>query len=77
MKYDHFIDAKGKGMCCSTPVTLLSKEFKHVKSGEVVLVVSDRVAMIKDIPAYCSLTKYELIRQEEKDGLLQFWIKKN
>ena len=77
MKYDHYIDAKGKGMCCSSPVTILSKEFKLVKSGEIVLVVSDREAMVNDIPAYCSLTKHELIKQEEKDGLLQFWIKKN
>jgi len=75
MKYDHFIDTKG--MCCSAPVVHLSKEFKTVKSGGIVLVVSDKEAMIKDIPAYCSLTKYELIKQEEKDGLLQFWIRKN
>jgi len=73
MKYDHFIDIKD--MCCSAPVIHLTKEFKSMKTGDVVLTESNKVSMLNDIPSYCSLTNNELIKQEEKDGLFYFWIK--
>jgi len=73
MEYDHFVDIKG--MCCSAPVIHLTKEFKSMKSGEIVLAESNKVSMLNDIPSYCSMTKNELIKKEEKDGLFYFWIK--
>ncbi len=73
MEYNHFIDIKG--MCCSAPVLHLTKEFKLMKSGDIVLAESDKVSMLNDIPAYCLLTKNILIKQEEKDGLFYFWIR--
>lgn len=75
MKHDHFIDIKG--MCCSAPVIHLTKQFKSMNVGEVVLTESDKVSMLKDIPSFCSITKHELLKQEEKDGLFYFWIKIN
>ncbi|MCU7845969.1 MAG: sulfurtransferase TusA family protein [Candidatus Thiodiazotropha sp. (ex Monitilora ramsayi)] len=73
MEFDHFVDIKG--MCCSAPVIHLSNEFKGFKSGDVVLVESDKVSMLNDMPSYCSLTKNFLIHQQEKDNLFYFWIK--
>jgi len=74
MQQDHFIDIKG--LCCSAPVLRLTKEFKAFAPGEIVLVVSDRSSMIKDIPAYCRMTNHELLKHEETDGLYHFWIRK-
>ena len=73
MEYDHFVDIKG--MCCSTPVIHLTKKFKSMNSGDIVLAESDKVSMLNDIPSYCLITKNELIKQEEKGGLFHFWIK--
>lgn len=73
MEYNHFIDIKG--MCCSAPVIHLTKEFKAMKSGDIALAESNKSSMLNDIPAYCSLTNNELLKQEEKDGLYYFWIK--
>lgn len=73
MEYNHFIDIKG--MCCSAPVIHLTKEFKSMKSGDIALAESNKISMLNDIPAYCSLTNNELLKQEEKDGLFYFWIK--
>ena len=73
LKHDHFVDIKG--MCCSAPIIRLSKDFKSMNTGDIVLVESDKVSMLNDIPAYCSLTKNELIQQEEKDNHYYFWIK--
>jgi len=73
MEHDHFIDIKG--MCCSAPVIHLTKKFKSMKSGNIVLAESNKVSMLNDIPSYCLSTKNELIKQEEKNGLYYFWIK--
>jgi len=73
MEHDHFIDIKG--MCCSAPVIHLTKEFKSMKSGEIVLAESNKTSMLNDIPSYCLMTKNELLKQEERDGLFYFWIK--
>jgi len=73
MEYDHFVDIKG--MCCSAPIIHLTKKFKSMNSGDIVLAESDKVSMLNDIPSYCLLTKHELIKQVEKDGLFHFWIK--
>ena len=73
MEYNHFVDIKD--MCCSAPVMHLTKEFKTMESGDIVLAESNKVSMLKDIPSYCRLTKNQLIKQEEKDGLFHFWIK--
>lgn len=73
MEHDHFVDIKG--MCCSAPVIHLTKTFKTMNSGDIVLAESDKISMLKDIPSYCLLTKNELIKQQEKDGLYYFWIK--
>lgn len=75
MKHDHTIDIKG--LCCSAPVQRLSREFKSYTSGEVALVISDKSSMLNDIPAYCSITQHELLKQEQSDGLYQFWIRKS
>lgn len=74
VRHDHVIDIKG--LCCSAPVIRLTKEFKEFASGDVALVISDKCSMIKDIPSYCAMTKNELLKQEERDGLFHFWIKK-
>lgn len=74
VKYDHIIDIKG--LCCSAPVLRLTKEFKGYSSGDVALVISNKWSMNNDIPAYCGMTKHELLKQEEKDGLFYFWVRK-
>lgn len=62
-------------MCCAEPIVLLTKEIKPLKSGDIVLAESNKSSMIKDISAYCLMTKHELVKQEENNGLFHFWIK--
>ena len=75
MEYDHLVDIKG--MCCSAPVIHLTREFKTMKAGDIVLAESDKISMLNDIPSYCSSTNNQLFKQEEKNGLFYFWIKIN
>jgi tRNA 2-thiouridine synthesizing protein A len=73
MEHNHFVDIKN--MCCSAPVIHLTKKFKSMQPGDVVLIESNKVSMLNDIPSYCLITNHELIQQEEKDGLFHFWVK--
>ncbi len=73
MEYDHFIDIKD--MCCFAPVIHLTEKFKYMKLGDIVLIKSNKVSMLTDIPSYCSLTNNELIQQEDNDGIFCFWVK--
>lgn len=75
IKYDHLLDIKG--LCCSAPVLRLSKAFHEFDTGNIVLVVSDKISMTKDIPAYCNMTGQVLLQQQQQDGLFYFWIQKN
>lgn len=74
LEYDYVIDIKG--LCCSAPVIRLTNEMKTLKSGNTVLVISDKCSMLSDIPAFCNMMKHELLRQEATDDLYRFWIKK-
>lgn len=73
MNHDHFIDIKN--MCCAEPIVLLTKEIKPLKSGAIVLAESNKSSLVKDIEAYCLMTKHKLVKQEENNGLFHFWIK--
>ncbi len=74
MAHDHVIDIKG--LCCSAPVIRLTREFKTYAPGDIILVISDKSSMLSDIPAYCAMTRHELIKQESSDNLYHFWIRK-
>lgn len=73
-EHDHLLDIQG--LCCSAPVIRLSQAFRTFGNGEIVLVVSDKVSMVRDIPAYCNMTAHSLLQQREREGLYYFWIRK-
>ena len=60
-------------MCCVAPIIYLTKYFKSIQSGDIVLAELNKVSMLMDIPAYCVLTKNELIKQWG-DNCYYFWI---
>ena len=65
-----------RGLCCAQPIILLSKEMKSMQPGETLLAISDKISMTTDIPAFCSQTSNQLIRQDEENGLFRFWLQK-
>jgi tRNA 2-thiouridine synthesizing protein A len=74
MEHQRLVDLRG--LCCSAPVIKLSAELKGMRVGEVLLAEADNDSMRKDVPAYCRLTKHDLLQHNEQDGLLRFWIRK-
>jgi len=75
MQHDYQIELKE--MCCQGPILLMTKELKHMDSGKVVLITSERQSMKNDIPAFCRMQKHEVIEQDEAEGLYRFWVRLN
>lgn len=74
MHYDQLVDIKG--LCCAAPVLKLTSKFRNYAVGETVLVVADKRSMLNDIPAYCSMKGYPLLKEETTEALFYFWIQK-
>ena len=62
-------------MCCQGPILLMTKEFKTMDSGKVVLITAERESMKNDVPAFCRMQKYEVIEQDQSEGLYRFWVR--
>jgi TusA-related sulfurtransferase len=73
MEHDYTLDLKD--MCCQGPILLMTKEFKKMDSGKVVLVTSDRDSMQNDVPAFCRMQNHEVLQQDMVDGRYYFWVK--
>ena len=72
----HHRETDLRGMCCAQPIVRLASEFKAMRSGEVLLAVSDKSSMLKDIPAFCKQTGHSLLAQENGQDVYRFWIQK-
>ena len=73
MNYDLAVDIRG--LCCAQPIIRIAQSLKTMQSGQVLMAISDKPSMSKDIPAFCKQTGNCLIHQSEQNGTLQFWIK--
>jgi len=74
MEFDKTLDVCG--MCCAEPIIRITKALKNIPVGDVLLVVTDKTSMLKDIPAYCGQTANCLIHQEASQGKFKFWIRR-
>jgi len=74
MEHTRHLDLRGLG--CAEPIVRLAVMLKSMAAGTILLAESDRTALRKDIPAFCARTRHELIRADEQDGLLRFWIRR-
>ena len=74
---EHHESLDVRGLCCAEPIIRITRAMKTVEPGQVLLVISDKASMIKDVPAYCSQTHHSLIEQQDTQGQLQFWIRKS
>jgi tRNA 2-thiouridine synthesizing protein A len=75
MEFDHALDVCG--LCCAEPIVRITKTFKGLDAGAVLMVTTDKASMLKDVPAYCKQTGHELIHQQASQGKLRFWMRKH
>jgi len=65
-----------RGLKCPMPVIKVRKILETLKPGEIILVLADDPGAKRDFPAFCAQTGDEIIKSEEENGVLKFYIKK-
>ncbi|MBC2735011.1 MAG: sulfurtransferase TusA family protein [Desulfobacteraceae bacterium] len=66
-----------KGLACPMPVVKVSKGIKDVEVGDVIEAISTDPGSLTDIPAWARTTGNEVIKTEQDDKVIRFYIKRN
>jgi tRNA 2-thiouridine synthesizing protein A len=74
MEVTKVVDAKG--LACPMPIVRTKKAMDELKSGEVLEVHTTDHGAKNDLTAWAQSTGHELLKHEEDNGVLKFWIKK-
>ncbi|WP_246943700.1 sulfurtransferase TusA family protein [Bacillus pinisoli] len=74
MEATKVLDAKG--LACPMPIVKTKKEMDALGSGEILEIHATDKGAKNDLTAWAQSGGHELIKDEEADGVLKFWIKK-
>ncbi len=74
MTVDKVLDAKG--LACPMPIVKTKKAINELVSGQVLEVHSTDKGAKNDLTAWAKSSGHELLKHEEEDNVLKFWIKK-
>ena len=69
---DIFVDISGAD--CALPFSKLNDALGILQSGQTLMAVSSKQALINDIPAFCRQRELQLVGQGEADDMLYFLI---
>lgn len=74
IKVDLTVDTSGT--CCPTPILEVTRATRKMQVGEIVELVATDVGSRMDIPIWCERTGNELLAQQERAGVLHYFIRK-
>jgi tRNA 2-thiouridine synthesizing protein A len=66
-----------KGMPCPMPVVKVSKGIKEVEIGQVIEAITTDPGALSDFPAWATTSGNEILKTEQKDGVIKFYIRRN
>ena len=75
IKSDMVMDLKG--LPCPMPVVKVSKGIKDVEVGQVIEAVTTDPGSLSDFPAWAKTSGNEILKTEQGDGIITFYIKRN
>jgi TusA-related sulfurtransferase len=64
------------GLYCPQPLFQTREQIDTIQVGEILEVLSDDPAAEEDLKRFAKRTGNQIIRFENQDGILRFWIKK-
>lgn len=70
------LELDAKGLMCPEPVMMLHKKVKEMESGQVLKVLATDPSTKRDIAKFCTFLSFELLDDQEVDGVFEFFIKK-
>ncbi len=65
-----------KGLACPMPVVKVSKGIKEVEVGQVIEALTTDPGSMTDFPAWAKTTGNEIVKTEQADKLIKFYIKR-
>ncbi|MEK5441013.1 MULTISPECIES: sulfurtransferase TusA family protein [Bacillaceae] len=65
-----------KGLACPMPIVKTKKAMNEIESGQVLEIHATDKGAINDLTAWAKSGGHELIKHEEDNEVLKFWIKK-
>ncbi|MEH7505220.1 sulfurtransferase TusA family protein [Neobacillus drentensis] len=74
MSIDKILDAKG--LACPMPIIKTKKAMNELQSGQVLEIHTTDIGAKNDLSAWAKSGGHELIKFEEENDVLKFWIKK-
>lgn len=74
MDANKVLDAKG--LACPMPIVKTKKAMDEIESGQVLEVLATDKGAKSDLAAWAKSGGHELLKDEEENGVLKFWIKK-
>ncbi|PYZ92348.1 hypothetical protein CR194_16065 [Salipaludibacillus keqinensis] len=74
MESTKVLDAKG--LACPMPVVKVKKEMDQLQSGDILEVLATDKGAKSDIPAWAKSSGNEIVKEDQEDQVLKFWIKK-
>jgi len=74
MEAARILDAKG--LACPMPIVRTKKAINELASGDVLEIYATDKGAKNDLAAWAKSGGHELIKHEEENGVLKFWIKK-
>ena len=66
-----------KGLPCPMPVVKVSKGIREVEIGQVVEAVTSDPGALADFPAWARTSGNEILKTEQSDGVIKFYIRRN
>lgn len=64
------------GLRCPEPIMMIRKTIREIDAGQILHVIADDPATVRDIPGFCRHMEHELIDAKIDNKPYQYWIKK-
>ncbi|WOF15640.1 sulfurtransferase TusA family protein [Methanoplanus sp. FWC-SCC4] len=65
------------GLYCPMPISMTKEEIEKIKPGQVLKVEADDPAAEEDILRWAKRSGHEILKFENNDGILTFFIRRN
>ncbi|WP_404400889.1 sulfurtransferase TusA [Idiomarina seosinensis] len=64
------------GLRCPEPVMLVRAAIRKMSVGDVLMVIADDPATVRDIPGFCEFMDHQLLEQQTDQVPYRYWIEK-
>lgn len=64
------------GLRCPEPVMMVRKTVRGMQNGEVLLILADDPASVRDIPSFCRFMDHTLLESQVQEKPYRYLIKK-